>query len=137
MFDLKAVPELPHHYIIGVAMYGMRHSAEIRGKMYLKFNPVYFHHSDICNVRNAILVSNDKLIKTTQKEASEMFNCRELIISLTGLKFAANSNDATLHHFSSEYKLDDPEEFFESYVKNANTSESIRRALDEARIKSN
>lgn len=134
MFDLKADPALPHHYIIGVAMHGMMASPEKRGQMYLKYRPVYFHHSDICNVQDAAMMSVDKVFKTTTKEAAEMFDCRELLVAITGLKMASSANQATLHHFSSEYEIPDAEEWFEGFVKNANKIESMRRQLDEARI---
>lgn len=134
MFDLKADPSLPHHYIIGVAVHSARAIAERRGKMFLKYRPIYFHHSDICNVQDAAMMSVDKVFKTTSKEAAEMFNCRELVVAITGLKMAASANQATLHHFSSEFEIEDSEEWFEGFVKSANNSESIRRQLDGARI---
>ncbi|MCF8019865.1 MAG: hypothetical protein K9L62_10740 [Vallitaleaceae bacterium] len=134
MFDLKADPSLPHHYIIGVAMHSMKSGPDLRGKMFLKYGSVYFNHKDIDNVRNAAMMSVDKVFKTTSKEATEMFECQELSSAITGLKIAAYANQATLHHFSSEFEFDNPDEVFESFVKSANISESTRRQLDEARI---
>ena len=133
MFELKADPKLPHHYIIGVAMHDMISSDA--GEMFLKYGPVYFTHEDILKVQDAALLSVDKVFKTTSKEAAEIHECRDLVVALNGLKLAAASNNATLHHFSSESKIPDCEVFFEGYVKNANKSKSIKRGLMDARIK--
>ena len=136
MFNLKADPNLPHHYIIGVAIHSMRSGPEVRGKMFLKYGPVYFNHSDIENVQNAAMLSVDKVFKTTAAQASETFNCRELVVAITGLKLAASTNQATLHHFSSEFEFENPDEVFEQLVASANISESTRRQLDDAKIRS-
>lgn len=135
MYDftkIKADPKLCHHYIIGVAMRSMNAGPKQRGKMFLKYGPIYFHHKDIENVQNAALMSIDKVFKTSPKEASEMYDCSSLVIGITGMKMAAAANQATLHHFSSEYEIDD--DWFDGFVKNANISKSIRRQLDDARI---
>ena len=134
MFEIKADPKIPHHYIIGVSIYDMRASPSRRGKMFLKYGPVYFHHKDIENVQNAAMMSIDKVFKTTSKEASDMFNCQNLVVAITGLKLAASVNNTSLHHFSSAFEIPDVSEWFNGFVKNANISESIRRQLDEARI---
>ncbi len=137
MYDftkLNADPKFPHHYIIGVAMHGMKSNAETRGKMFLKYGPIYFHHKEIENVQNATLMSIDEVFKTTPKEASEMYDCKSLIMSITGLKYASAANEATMHHFSSETEIPDVDEWFEGFVKNANTIESIRKQLDDSRM---
>jgi hypothetical protein len=134
MFDLKADPSLPHHYIIGVAMHSMKSGPDLRGKMFLKYGPVYFNHKDIENVRDAAMMSVDKVFKTTSKEATEMFDCGNLTGTITGLKLAAYANQATLHHFSSEFEFENPDELFGMLVESANISDSTRRQLDEAKI---
>lgn len=131
---IKADPKLPHHYIIGVAMHDMKSGPEKRGKMFLKYGPLYFHHKDIENVQNAALMSVDKVFKTTPKEAGEMYNCSSLVAGIYGLKLAAASNNATLHHFSSEYNIPDAEEWFDGFVNNCNKIESMREQLDDARM---
>ncbi len=132
MFELKVDPKIPHHYIIGVAMHDMR--SEKAGKMFLKYGPVYFTHEDIKRVQDAALLSVDKVFKTTSKEASDIHDCRELVVSLSGMRMAASANQATLHHFSSEYEIVDFKTFFDGYVKNANKSKSMRKGLMDARI---
>ena len=135
MYDstkLKADPKLPHHYMIGVTVYPMNAGPKRRGKMFLKYGPVYFHHKDIENVQNAALMSIDEVFKTTPKEASDMYNCRSLVVAINGLKLAASVNQTTLHHFSSEFEI--PDDWWEGYIKNANTVESIREQLDEAKM---
>ena len=135
MYDftkLNADPKLPHHYMIGVAMHAMNAGPKHRGKMFLKYGPIYFHHKDIENVQNAALMSIDEVFKTTPKEASEMYDCQSLVVAIHGLKLAASANQATIHHFSSECEI--PEDWWEGYVNNANSIESIREQLDAARI---
>lgn len=135
MYDftkLNADPKLPHHYIIGVAIHPMNSGPKNRGKMFLKYGPVYFHHKDIQNVQNAALMSVDKVFKTSPKEASDMYDCRELVVAINGLKMAASANQASLHHFSSEFEI--PDDWWEGYIKNANTVESIKEQLDAARM---
>lgn len=132
MFKLKADPKLAHHYIIGVAVHPMKASPEMRGKMFLKYGPVYFHHNDIKNLQDAALMSVDKVFKTTSKEACEMYDCRQIVVALSGLKMAAAANEATLHHFSSEFEI--PEDWWEGFVKNCNRIESMRKQLDESRM---
>jgi hypothetical protein len=77
-------------------------------------------------------MSVDKVFKTTPKEASEMYECRELVVAINGLKLAASANQATLHHFSCEFEI--PDDWWEGYINNANSVESIREQLDAARI---
>lgn len=133
MFELKADPKFPHHYIIGVAIRSMRSSQA--GEMFLKYRPIHFTHEEMKKVQDAALLSVDKVFKTTSKEAAEIHECRELVVALSGLKMAASANEATLHHFSSESEIPDYENWFAGYVKNANKSKSIKRTLMDARIK--
>jgi len=133
--ELKADPKIPHHYIIGVAVYPMTASLNKRGKVFLKYGPIYFHHKDIKNIQNATLMSVDKVFKTTLKEASMMYNCRSIIVEMYGLRLAAATNQATLHHFSSTHLIED--DWFQTYVDLSNNVVSVRKELDNARIKSN
>jgi hypothetical protein len=137
MFKLKVDPELNHHYIIGVAMYGMNSSTP--GKMFLKYGPVYFQNKDVENVGDCLVLSKDKIYKNIYQvkntQLYEMYNCSELIMALTGLRLAAEANNASLHHFSSPEELYNPEKFFEGYVKRANDpNSSERKGLDDAKI---
>lgn len=132
MFKIKADPKLPHHYIMGVSIYNMNSSRS--GEMYLKYGPVYFSHKDIMKVQDTVLLSMDKVFKTTTKEAADIHECRALIISLNGLKLAASVNGVSLHHFSSESEIPDYWEWFKFFVKNSNKSETSKRKLLNARI---
>ena len=134
MFKMKADPKLPHHYIIGVAMYDMKAGPARRGKMFLKYGPVYFHHKEIEDVQNAAMMSVDKVFKTTPKEASDMFGCQSLCVAINGLKLASQANNSSLHHFSSEFEIPDASEWFEGFVKNCNKVESMREQLDASRM---
>jgi hypothetical protein len=133
MFDLKADPNFPHHYIIGVAMRDMK--SHNPGEFFLKYGPVYFHHDLIIDIQNAAMLSTDKVFKTTSKEAADAFGCREFIASFHGLRMAANANMATLHHFSSEFELVGVDEFFTNFVKEANTNGYVRSKLLDAKIR--
>jgi hypothetical protein len=137
MFDLKVDPENPHHYIIGVSMKDMR--SDDPGRMFLKYGPVYFENHDVQNVGDSIVLLNDKIYtEIYQMKPGEIYKtlgCNELIMALTGLRIAAQSNAATLHHFSTSDKLPDPDKFFEGYVERANKKDSSeRRGLDDSRI---
>lgn len=138
MFDLKVDLENPHHYIIGVAMRDML--SKDAGTIYMKYGPVYFTNDDVEKVGDSLTLLNDKIYsdiyKVKPKEIYEMLDCHDLIMSLIGLRIAANANAATLHHFSVSDPLPDAEKFFEGYVERANKKEtSERRGLDESRIK--
>lgn len=136
MFDLKADPKLPHHYMFGVAMRDL-HSKK-PGELYLKYGPVYFTHEDIIKVQNASILSHDDLYKniykTSVKDAADICECRELIIAIWGMKMAAMSNHATLHHFSNDHPIHDYWNWFPKYVELANKDESIKEKIFNARV---
>lgn len=133
MFDLKADPNIPHHYIIGVAITDMR--SKNPGQFYLKYGPVYFHHDQIVDIQDAAMLSADKVFKTTSKEAAEAFNCREFVIMFHGLRMAAMANHATLHHFSSEFELENYDDWFVDFVKRANKYREERIKLFDSQIR--
>lgn len=133
MFKIKADPKRPHHYIMGVAVSNMK--ARQPGEMYLKYGPVYFSHEDIIKLQDTVLLSMDKVFKTSTKEAADIHGCRALIISLNGLQLAASANGVSLHHFSCEFKVPDYWNWFEVFVKSANKSKAEKRRLLDARIR--
>jgi hypothetical protein len=139
MFKLKVDPNLPHHYIIGVAMRDMLSSTP--GKMFLKYGPLYFTNDDVERVGDAATLSQDEIYKGIYKMSNsdicDLNECSELVKTLWGLKMAAMVNHATLHHFSCEVELTDANEFFEGFVKRANKFESERRKLHESKIGGN
>lgn len=129
--DLKTDPKLPHHYIIGVCMSTL--NDKVPGKLYLKYNPVYFNNKDIETLRNIIAISTDEVLVTSEKDALNMYpDIKHLVSTITGMKFSCHANHATMHHFSSEFLISD--ELFESFVKSANINENTRRKLYESKI---
>lgn len=130
-FKLKVDPKLPHHYIIGVTMKEM--DTENPGEIYLKYGPVHFTNQDVENVQDSILLSQDEVFKTTTSESCQIHNCQSLVMALIGMKMAAKANHATLHHFSSEHEIE--EDWFETFVEQANTSKSTKKVLIGAKIK--
>ncbi len=105
------------------------------GKMYLKYGPVYFTNDEVENVRDATMLSVDKIFETSPRDAALIFNCRHLIMCLHGMKLSAQANEASLHHFSSGFEISGYEEWFYTYVDNANISKSTKEQLLDARIK--
>lgn len=138
MFDLKVDPENPHHYIIGVAIKDMR--SKNRGKMYVKYGPLYYTNDDVQRLADALMLLDDKIYrdiyKMTPGQIYEATSCNDIIMGLIGMKIAAQSNNATLHHFSSSVELPDADKFFDGYVERANVPDSKEmRGLDDSRIK--
>lgn len=128
--ELKVDPKLPYHYIIGVKARSAR--SENAGELYLKYGPIYFTNEDAAKVQDAKILSEDKLFKTTGTEAAKIHGCSGVIYSLWSLRIASNANDCTVHHFSSEYELDD--DVFKTLVKAANFSEGTKDLLTKSRI---
>lgn len=130
IYKLKADSKLPHHYFIAVAVRSMK-SAE-PGKMYLKYKPFYFNHEQIEKFRDVALLTQDRLFLTTQKEALKMHGLDGIAKTFAAFKLAASVNLCSIHHFSSEYEIE--EKWFKSFVKNANHSKSIKEKLLGAKI---
>lgn len=131
MVKLKTDPKLPHHYIIGVAMRGLK--SKNPGELYLKYGPLYFSNKEVEDLRDAIMLSTDKLFPTTNKEALDITKSRSLVHNISSMRMAARANTVTLHHFASSFKLED-EGHFEALVKQANKNESIKKKFMEAII---
>ena len=136
MFDLKTDPLFPHHYLISVGMKTLQDSNP--GIIYLKYSPVYFTNEDVENVRNSLILCNDKLYtdiyKMTNMEIYQMNECSELIMTIISLKHASRANFCTLHHFSIAEKLEDVDSFFENMVKKANRNKKERKKLNDAKV---
>jgi hypothetical protein len=127
---LKIDKKLYHHYIFSVKAKTAK--SDNPGELYLKHGPVYFTNDDIKNLQSSIILSQDRLFKTDQQQALKNFNCTEIVSSLGAMRIAATANDCTMHHFSSEFKVDP--EYFVSLVKNANVFEHEKELLKNARI---
>ena len=130
IYELKADPKLPHHYIIAVAIHPMNSSDP--GKMYLKYRPFYVHHSQIKKFRNVALLIQDKLFPTSQLEALKIYDLQELVYSFSMFELSASVNLCTLHHFSSEFKIE--EDWFSTFIKSTNNSKISKEQLLNARI---
>jgi hypothetical protein len=128
-FDIKADERLFHHYIIGVGMHD-HISSEKCGQFYLKYGPVHFTHNDIENLRDAVMLSKDEVFRTTPKEAAFLYECNDLISTLSSMRYACDANKVTMHHFSSEFEIE--EDFFISMVEGAHKIESFRQKLKES-----
>jgi hypothetical protein len=130
VFQIKTDPKFPHHYIIGVGMHsGLKDPKS--GQLYLKYTPVYFHNKDVSNLLDSLTLMCDSLYKgiykTTDKELLEINECSELVNTISSLKVAARANNITLHHFSTEDEIPDPEEFFERFVERGNNPTGTER----------
>ena len=131
MFDLKTDANLPHHYIINVAIQSLR--SKDPGKMFLKHGPMYFTNDEVDRVRSAAILSQDRLFKTSSEQALKNFNCLGLARSIRAMQLSGQANDCTTHHFSSPVKLDD--EWFVTLVDLANTSEQNKDLLKKSRMR--
>jgi hypothetical protein len=129
MYPLKVDKKLHHHYIIGVAMHSMR--SKNAGKVYLKYGPVHFTNDDVERLQSAIILSDDKLFKTTTEEALRIQNCKDLVSSLVAMRISLSVNSGTMHHFSSEFEIE--EEWFENLVDLANKSDVNKELLKKSR----
>jgi len=130
MVKLKTDPKLPHHYIIGVGMRSLEDKNP--GELYLKYGPVYFTNKEVKDLGDAIMLSQDKLFPTTNKEALKITESTSLVHTLSSMKMAAKVNMVTLHHFASEFKIE--ENHFEDLVELSNKVESIKETIKEAKI---
>ena len=131
ILEIKADKRLFHHYIICVVM--KNGVGEDAGTYYLKYKIIHYTHSFIEQLRDAIMLENDEVFKTSMNEAMEIFECKDLTSTLTALRLACKANNATMHHFSSEYEID--EDWFETIVKNAHKIDSYKKLLKESLMK--
>jgi hypothetical protein len=131
MTKLKIDKKFKHHYIFSVKAKPMK--SDNPGEMYLKHGPIHFTNKDVVNVQNALILSQDKLFKTDRKQALKNFKCTDVVGSIGSLQLAANANECTVHHFSSEFELDD--NWFVELVKRANASPFDKELLMKAKVK--
>ena len=131
--ELKYDKDLPHHYLISVCSYDTTcGNIDKIGKMYLKHGPIHFTNEDIDQLRMTIQTAGDPLIKTKMKDALDMFGTRPIVQICHSMFMAAMANNASIHHFSSSFEIED--HYFETLVLAANKSEYERRKLFDARI---
>jgi hypothetical protein len=125
-FEIKTDPKNIHHYIIAVHIFPAT-AGENAGKYHLKYKPIHFTNDDVEDMQQAAMLSVDKLFKTSDSEALATVDKTEFGRNMSMLFLAASVNQCTLHHFSSEFEID--EETFDVYVKSANYSNDIRDQL--------
>jgi hypothetical protein len=130
IYKLKADPNLPHHYIIAVAVKPIQ--SKTPGNLFLKYRPFYIHHSQIEKLRDAAILTQDKLFSTTSAQALKIFGVYELAKTFSMFKVSCQVNMCSLFHFYSKFKID--EEWFKTFVKNTNSSESERKKLFDAKV---
>lgn len=131
MIPLKVDPKLFHHYLIGVGMHSLK-SGKHAGKLFLKYGPVHFTNDDVNSVLTAVMLSNDKLFETTEKQALKIHGCTDIVATIGAMKFSISVNDSTMHHFSSEFEID--EDWFITLVNVANSSKANRELLEKSRV---
>jgi len=129
---IKTDPKLFHHYIIAVAVHPAT-AGKMAGKMFLKYRPIHFTNDEVEKLQYAAMLSIDKLFKTTNSEAIESVDCQDLVYSLSAMKMGAAANQCTLHHFSSEFEMDD--EDLGTIVNAANTSDYFKDKLIKSSIR--
>lgn len=130
---IKVDPNRSHHYIFGVRINNSIWSEDM-GKIFLAYGPIYFTNEDVENYKQAIILSQDKLLHTTINEALDIFNCSDLSHNISGMMIACRANNATMHHFSLEEKISEPSGWFEIFVNNTNFCEHDKKKLKEAKI---
>jgi len=130
-FEIKTDPKLNYHYIIAVGVHPATSSNA--GKMYLKYTPIHFTNSDVGSMQHAAMLTKDKLFKTTGSEALAATGMGELAATISSLKLAAAANQCTLHHFSSEWEIDD--DWFTTLVELANTSDHNKQLLKQSAMR--
>lgn len=134
MYSLNVDPNKPHHYIISVCVKEL-HTKKNPGEFFLKYLPLYIHNNDLINLQNAVLLSEDKLFKTSQEDALRIYNCQKIVTDFILLRLSTIANKGSLHHFFTDHKLSDPEKFFEDFVKRSNKDKRIKDELISSTIK--
>ena len=119
-----------YHYIIGVATHPAL-AGEKAGKLYMKYFLSY-SKEELREFNLAKTMVENKMWPTTYTEALEGTKCNSLLGNLFALQMGVQANQATLHHFTTNLKMDD--KFFESLVNLANTNENNRKLLNKSRI---
>lgn len=130
MLNLEFDKQRPYHYLVGIGVHPARD--ERAGQFFMKYL-VRFTNDEIVCVRDAIRISKNKLFPTTINEAMQVTECSHLVHGVSAMLLSANFNNVTIHHFSSDTEWSDDD--LEMFVKMANSSESIKKQLLDARIR--
>ena len=132
LYNLKISKDLPYHYIISVVMHPIT-SGKLAGQIHLKYGPLYFHNDDVTRLRDALILSQDKLFPTSRDESLKIHEVEELVYALGAMSMACAVNLGTMHHFSSASKMEDDD--FLNIVDLANKNGQGRKLLDDSKIK--
>jgi len=131
-FNLKVDPDLPMHYMIGVAMHSEPMS-EKRGDLFLKYGPIVFNNDDVVKLKLAIETSKLKLPKTTIVEALRSYGVAGLVGELGAFNLSCQVNNCSKHHFSSSLPFTD--DYFVDLVKDANKNKYCLKMLKDSEAK--
>jgi len=133
--QIKTDPNRPYHYIIGVRIKDSIKSKN-SGKMYLSYGPVTFTNEDVENFKQALILTQDPLLKTNMQDALEIYNCAEISHIIYAMKLSARTNNATLHHFSFEEEItdEDADSWFGMFIETANNLPEQKQKLLESII---
>jgi len=130
LYDLKTDSKFPYHYFISVGIKTMM--SDSPGKMFIKHGPLKFTNDDVKRMQDASLMTKDKLFRTTNKEAMAMYGVEEITHAVWSMCIAAAANQCTVHHFSSDFQIED--DYWKEFVERANHNEFEREKLNNAII---
>lgn len=130
--NLKIDPNLPIHYLIGVAVYAHPRSKK-RGHLFLKYGPIVFTNQDVENLKFALETHKGELIKTTLERSLKIFDVSSLVSEIGAFKMSCQVNTCTIHHFSSSEAFDD--DYFEHMIELANKDKTMNEFLMDAEVR--
>ena len=104
------------------------------GKFFLKYGPIYYQEKDLENTKEAKFLFEDKLLPSgiTRDQACEITGCDSLLRTFSMFVRSCDANDATMHLFKTEEKLE--EDYIEMLIENANNHKSFRKILNNSKI---
>jgi hypothetical protein len=131
-FNLKVDPDLPIHYLIGIAVHSHPRSKK-RGQLFLKYGPIVFNNTDVENLKFAIETHKGELIKTTLEDALKIFDVSALVSEIGMFKISCQVNVCTMHHFSSSQAFDG--DYFDHMIELANKDKTMNQFLMDAEVR--
>ena len=93
-----------------------------------------FTNEDVENFKQALILSQDPLLKTSIQDALKLYNCDKLSHIIFAMKLSAHANNASLHHFTFEEEMTDSNDWFNMFVETANNLPEQKQKLKEAMI---
>jgi len=132
LFNLNLDPLKPIHYIIGVQV-NKDTMAEGRGKLFLKYGPIVYTNEEVIEYQIAIKQSQMEFPKINLEQALKNCKLSPLIVEFDMMRQSCRANDATMHHFCTDFALMD--EDLINFVDAANFSKDTFRKLKDSEIK--